>query len=275
MSENKQEFFVETPLGKLHVYAKTEDKCSGATDFPGVWIDWINPDTGEANPLVCTEYDPIAKGVYSHLYDGCDEPAESLRHESIDEFFDGTTEAEASMRLHGYIHSIDMDTHGIKLYKHHGSWHVIDHVEIDGHAFWLMAPDTSGTTPDHTVVDDRGIPVLKGLLHECLELHDGFDGHVIELLEQEVMPVEKYPDPSISVTEMKEYGYFWGGILPMRKEAALAAFQKDDESVYLLYEDDTEGIALNVEEIQRHAANGGIFGIEKVAWLAAQENANE
>lgn len=88
MTEKNKDFYVETPRGRLHVYAKTEEVCPGATDYPGVWIDWISPDTGEAMPLVCTEYCPIAKGIYSRLYDGCDESAESLRHEMIDEFFE-------------------------------------------------------------------------------------------------------------------------------------------------------------------------------------------
>ena len=34
------------------------------------------------------------------------------------------------------------------------------------------------------------------------------------------MPVDRMPDDSISVDEMKEYGYAWGGMLPMREEAA-------------------------------------------------------
>ena len=32
------------------------------------------------------------------------------------------------------------------------------------------------------------------------------------------MPVEKVPDDSISIEDMKQYGYKWGGMLPMRED---------------------------------------------------------
>lgn len=59
-----------------------------------------------------------------------------------------------------------MDSHGVKLMHHEGTWRAVDHTEIEGHTFWLMKPDSHGTSPDQVIVDDQGIPVLSGCLFE-------------------------------------------------------------------------------------------------------------
>ena len=66
------------------------------------------------------------------------------------------------------------------------------------------------------IVDDHGKLSLANV-------YDGFDEHTVDLLRQEVMPVDRMPDDSITVDEMKEYGYGWGGMLPMREEATVAS----------------------------------------------------
>ena len=35
--ENKKEFYIDTPIGKLHVYEKADP------DYPGIFVDLINP----------------------------------------------------------------------------------------------------------------------------------------------------------------------------------------------------------------------------------------
>ena len=84
-----------------------------------------------------------------------------------------------------------------------------------------------------------------------------------------MMPVEKMPDDSISIEEMKQYGYKWGGMLPMREEAAAEVMKSCQ--IYRLYGDDTEGLVLDAKEIKEHAAKGGIFGVEKADWVAELE----
>lgn len=69
------------------------------------------------------------------------------------------------------------------------------------------------------------------------------------------------PDPSITVKDMNDYGYTYGGMLPLNTQAALSLFEYCD--VYLLYEDDTDGAAMSVEEISNF---DGIFGVEKDDW---------
>ena len=86
------------------------------------------------------------------------------------------------------------------------------------------------------------------------------------------MPVEKMPDDSISIEDMKQYGYKWGGMLPMREDAAAEVMKSCQ--IYRLYGDDTEGLVLDAKEVPDHAAKGGIFGVEKSEWKAMLERQN-
>jgi len=160
---------------------------------------------------------------------------------------------------------MNMDTSGLAVAGHIGTWHTIDHMEVDGHTFWLMEHDTHGDEATCIIVDERGKLAIS-------DVYDGFDEHTVDLLRQEVMPVDRMPDDSISVDEMKEYGYAWGGMLPMREEAAAEVMKSC--TVYRLYGDDTEGMVMDTSELKAHAALGGIFGVEKVEWKAALERDN-
>lgn len=160
---------------------------------------------------------------------------------------------------------MNMDTSGLAVAGHIGTWHTIDHMEVDGHSFWLMEHDTYGDEAACIIVDNYGKLAIP-------DVYDGFDEHTVDLLHQEVMPADRMPDDSISVDEMKEYGYSWGGMLPMREEAAAKVMQSC--TVYRLYGDDTEGMVMDASELKAHTAQGGIFGVEKVEWIAALEREN-
>ena len=160
---------------------------------------------------------------------------------------------------------VNENTSGMAVDGHIGTWHTIDHKEIDGHTFWLMEHDTFGDDASCIIVDERGELVLS-------HVYDGFDENTVDLLRQEVMPVDRMPDDSISVEDMKQYGYKWGGMLPMREEAAADVMKSCQ--IYRLYGDDTEGLVLDAKEIREHAAKGGIFGVEKAEWAASQERQN-
>lgn len=162
-------------------------------------------------------------------------------------------------------YEVNMDTSGLAVPGHIGTWHTIDSKEIDGHTFYLMEHDTYGDGTACIIIDERGRLALSNI-------YDGFDEHTMDLLHQEVMPVDRMPDDSISVDEMKEYGYAWGGMLPMREEAAAEVMKSC--TIYRLYGDDTEGMVLKASEIKDHAAQGGIFGVEKVDWKTALERQN-
>ncbi len=160
---------------------------------------------------------------------------------------------------------VNMDTSGLAVSGHVGTWHTIDHMEVDGHTFWLMEHDTFGDEAPCVIVDEKGKLAIS-------DVYDGFDEHTVHLLEMEVLPVDRMPDETISVDEMKEYGYAWGGMLPMREEAA-AEIGKD-HTIYRLYGDNTEGMVMDMSEIREHATQGGIFGIEKAEWIASLERSN-
>ena len=127
------------------------------------------------------------------------------------------------------------------------------------------------------------VPQLKDFDTELAEYRE----HVKEEIAQEAaaagMTVEEYaangyepyaaelPDPSITVKDMQEYGYKWDGMLPLKEEAALHLYDKEDMQIFLLYEDGSESITDSTEDIKAHAEKGGIFGIHKEDWNALTE----
>ena len=84
---------------------------------------------------------------------------------------------------------------------------------------------------------------------------EAYKEHVKEEIAQEAaaagMTVEEYaangyepyavelPDPSITVPDMQAYGYSWDGMLPLKEEAALHLYEKEDMQIFLLHEDGT------------------------------------
>ena len=160
---------------------------------------------------------------------------------------------------------VNMDTHGLVVSGHIGTWHTIDHKEVDSHTFWLMEHDHYGDGAGCIIVDEKGKLSLDNV-------YDGFDDHTVDLLHQSLMPVERMPDDSISIDEMQEYGYSWAGMLPMREEAATEVMKSC--TIYRLYGDDTEGMVMTAADIKPHADKGGIFGVEKIDWIAALERQN-
>ena len=51
---------------------------------------------------------------------------------------------------------VNENTSGMAVDGHIGTWHTIDHKEIDGHTFWLMEHDTFGDDASCIIVDERG-----------------------------------------------------------------------------------------------------------------------
>ena len=70
------------------------------------------------------------------------------------------------------------------------------------------------------------------------------------------------PDSEVSVSDMQEYGYFYDGMLPLTKERALE-LDAVGMTVYILYEDDTESMVFDAEEIMEH---NGLFGVDREEW---------
>ena len=70
--KEKREFIVETPLGKLKVYAKHES--DNPADFPGVFVDLVREGEDD-EMLACVEYDSCSDTLQTCVYDvGCAAP---------------------------------------------------------------------------------------------------------------------------------------------------------------------------------------------------------
>ena len=75
------------------------------------------------------------------------------------------------------------------------------------------------------------------------------------------------PDTAVGFQEMYQYGYTDGNtMLPLTKERAMELFLQD-VPVFLLYDDNTEAMALDAEDISSHT---GVFGVEREEWDAVR-----
>ena len=74
------------------------------------------------------------------------------------------------------------------------------------------------------------------------------------------------PDTRISIKDRNEYGYTSNYLLPITKDWALSHFDNTDFSFFKLYEDNTESLVDDIDDIQNF---DGIFGIETVEWQKA------
>ena len=78
------------------------------------------------------------------------------------------------------------------------------------------------------------------------------------------------PDPTINISDMRQYGYSWDGMLPLQLEAAENLFSQD-LGVFCIYEDGTEKAVTDIDDLRQHADKGGIFGMAKEDWNAYLE----
>lgn len=87
-----------------------------------------------------------------------------------------------------------------------------------------------------------------------------------EVLSDTLMQEHTYPlpDPDISISDRNSYGYLDDEMLPLSRERAAELFEQD-LTVYMLYEDNTEAMAFDQEDIDSY---GGIFGMERSDWIA-------
>ena len=86
---------------------------------------------------------------------------------------------------------------------------------------------------------------------------------------QEAPPIQApdngyVPDPSMSIEAMNAYGYTDADMLPLSKERALELFERD-VPIYMLYDDNSEAMAFETEDIQLFS---GCFGVSREDWEA-------
>ena len=74
-----------------------------------------------------------------------------------------------------------------------------------------------------------------------------------------------FPDEGITIGEMKDYGYKWPGMLPVRFMTARHIWKAGLCEVFRLYPDGTESVIQREEDFNEHNYDE-IYGVEKEAW---------
>ena len=163
----------------------------------------------------------------------------------------------------------------IEVEGHIGTWYVIDTKVIDGTKYFLLEHEEHGDIAPCVIIDSDANLVLEDVWNGFDDLKEHFDNiEPVAATEKAPLPeppIEKHshpvPDPDVSIADRNAYGYLSDELLPLSKERATELFEQD-LTVYLLYEDNTEAMAFDREDIDNHS---GLFGIEKADWLALQE----
>ena len=74
------------------------------------------------------------------------------------------------------------------------------------------------------------------------------------------------PDPTLTLDDMRSYGYLDGDMLPLSKDRALELLEHDI-TVYMLHPDNAEEMVFEAEDIIKH---DGMFGITRPDWDAVK-----
>lgn len=74
------------------------------------------------------------------------------------------------------------------------------------------------------------------------------------------------PDPTLTVDDMRSYGYLDSDMLPLSKDRAVELLEHDI-TVYMLYPDNAEEMAFEAEDIIKH---DGMFGVTRPDWDAVK-----
>ena len=74
------------------------------------------------------------------------------------------------------------------------------------------------------------------------------------------------PDPTLTVDDMRSYGYLDGDMLPLSKDRALELLEHDI-TVYMLHPGNTEEMVFEAEDIIKH---DGMFGVTRPDWDAVK-----
>ncbi len=132
---------------------------------------------------------------------------------------------------------VNENTSGMAVDGHIGTWHTIDHKEIDGHTFWLMEHDTFGDDASCIIVDERGDLVLSHI----------YDGLVLD------------------ANEIKEHAAK-GGIFGVEKADWVAELEKQNplKAAEMSLEDDygmIDGIINNGPKEDKTSEKGGKVSI--------------
>lgn len=164
---------------------------------------------------------------------------------------------------------ITKHTAEIEIAGHIGTWYVIDDTKIDGKDYFLLEHEDYGDETACLIVNPQGEVILDDVWNGFGDLEEHFAAAITPENTEAITEEISYPlpDPNMSLADRNTYGYIDDEMLPLSQERAAELFEQD-LTVYLLYEDNTEAMAFDREDIDTHS---GIFGIEKADWLALQD----
>lgn len=170
---------------------------------------------------------------------------------------------------------ITEDSYNIEVDGHIGTWYVIDTYKINDTAYFLLEHEEHGDEAACVIVDSDGKLVLDDVWNGFDDLKEHFESlEPMAATEKAPLPEPPtpehsypMPDPEVSIADRNAYGYLSDELLPLSQERAAELFEQD-LTEYLLYENNTEAMAFDREDIDNHS---GLFGIEQADWLALQE----
>lgn len=156
--------------------------------------------------------------------------------------------------------------YNIEVDGHIGTWYVIDTEVVDGAKYFLLEHEEHGDGAACVIVDSDGKLALDDVWNGFDDLKEHFESKVTEeqRIDEPVQHDYPMPDPTVTIDDRNAYGYTADELLPLSKERA-AELWEQDLPVFLLYEDNTEAMIFDIEEMQAH---DGLFGIETADWQA-------
>ena len=161
--------------------------------------------------------------------------------------------------------AVSMDTVGLSVEGHDGTWHSIEELTVQGNSYFLMESETYGQDANMIIVDRAGELVAEDITAvERASAREIVNAVLYEKVE--AVALEVVPDKTITQEDMVQYGYDWVGMIPLREQAAEKLYDAGVE-VFVLRQDNSEASIDSKADIADHAQGGGIFGVEKVAWV--------
>ena len=161
--------------------------------------------------------------------------------------------------------AVSMDTVGLAVDGHDGTWHSIEELTVQGNTYYLMESETYGQDANMIIVDRAGELIAEDITAvERANAREIINAVLYEKVE--AVALEVVPDKTITQEDMVQYGYDWVGMIPLREQAAEKIYDAGVE-VFVLRQDNSEASIDSKADIANHAQGGGIFGVEKVAWV--------
>lgn len=159
---------------------------------------------------------------------------------------------------------VGMDTVGLSITGHDGTWHTIEELTVLGESFYLMERENADQDAYMVVVDHLGEPVVEDV---SMSDRTNVKELVMNVLgaEIEAVAASVVPDHSITHEDMVAYGYDWDGMIPLREQTAEKLYDAGFE-VFVLHPNNAEAVIENKECLADYVKNSAIFGVEKVAW---------